>query len=71
MNRSYFVFEDLEDATDTKIHLSTCSHVTNRSEAPTTQWFGPFSTHEKAIGEAERIAASKTHGFRDAGCCLS
>ncbi len=70
MNNSYLVFEDLVDATDTKIHLATCGHAADRTRGPTTRWHGPFETYEGAVNFAEKVANQKKHGFRDAGCCL-
>jgi hypothetical protein len=63
----YWVFEDLDDATPVKIHKETCRFVQRRTNATTTQWYGPLN-----LQEAESAAAklSKTNGWHRAKCCL-
>ncbi|MCA9175221.1 MAG: hypothetical protein KDB14_12120 [Planctomycetales bacterium] len=68
---SFAVCEDLVDAGDTKIHNVTCGHFRNhKPNASTMEWHGPFDDYETARATAARIAGSKSHGFRDAGCCM-
>lgn len=68
----YVVFEDLDDATETKIHLASCPKYLRRKIGPTTvQWHGPFATVQEAVAVAARAAATKRHDYRRADCCLS
>jgi hypothetical protein len=68
---SYFVYEDLVDASETRIHDAQCHEVTGRKTgAETSRWHGPFETEAEARSTAERIAGTKRHPYRLAKCCL-
>lgn len=67
----YVVLEDLEHATETKVHADTCFHYRKRKRRATTvDWHGPYSSHAAATRVARTIAAGKRSGYRDAKCCL-
>lgn len=67
----YVVSEDLADAGEAKIHQETCGHYSGRDpDAPTMEWHGPFASYEEAVSTARRIAETKRHDYRDAGCCM-
>lgn len=67
----YVVYEDLADATETKVHLDSCGHYVGRDqEATTVRWHGPYSSHAEATRTAANVAADKSHGYRDAHCCF-
>ena len=68
---AYVVFEDLDDATETKVHRDSCRHYRERDrEATTVRWHGPYSSHVEATRTAAGIAAGKSYGHRDAKCCI-
>lgn len=68
---TYYVFEDLDDADDTKVHSAECRwFVSRKPNATTTRWHGPFETHREATTTARSIAERKRHGFRDCQHCL-
>ena len=61
----FVVFEDRDDATETKVHKESCRYYRNRKRnAPTTQWHGPFDTVEAAVSVARSIAEQKSHGVK-------
>jgi hypothetical protein len=67
MSVLYLVFEDLDDATQVKIHKSTCGHTKRPKETTTTRWHGPYDLKE-ATDKAKTIA--KTKGWDYAKCCM-
>lgn len=61
----FVVFEDLADATETKVHKDSCSYYFNRKpNAPTTRWHGPYETYEAAAAAARSIAQRKSYGVK-------
>ena len=59
----FVVFEDLDDATETKVHSNTCRHYVDRKlDATTTRWHGPFKNPEEAAQHARAIAERKSYG---------
>jgi hypothetical protein len=67
----YVVFEDIADATETKVHKASCPRYLNRkANASTTRWHGPFDTFQEAVDAATAIAMRKRYGVRrDPVCC--
>ena len=67
----FVVFEDLDDATETKIHKAGCPrYLGRRQNAPTTRWHGPFDTFEDAAAAARSIAEQKSYGVKlHPACC--
>ena len=67
----FVVYEDLADATETKVHKDSCSYYFGRKKsALTTRWHGPFETFEEAASTARSIAKSKSRGVKlHPGCC--
>ena len=68
---SFVVFEDFDDATETKIHRESCRHYLNRKlDASTVRWHGPFERLKDAEEHAESVATSKRHGVKaKPSCC--
>jgi hypothetical protein len=61
----FVVFEDLADATETKVHKDSCSYYFGRKKsAPTTRWHGPYKTREGAADAARAIAKNKSYGVK-------
>jgi len=71
-NAMFVVFEDLADATDTKVHDANCHYYLNRKkDATTVRWHGPFALMADAVNLAQSISDRKCQGvtLRPA-CCL-
>lgn len=67
----FVVFEDLADATETKVHKNHCSFYLKRKKtAPTTSWHGPYETFDEAESSARSIAQRKNYGVKSyPRCC--
>lgn len=67
----YVVFEDKDDATETKIHDESKKCYQNRKlNAKTTKWHGPFDTYKEAEELAKQIASNKQHSWKDCEKCM-
>lgn len=66
---SYFVFEDLVNATQVKIHQEKCGYVKN-NVTETTKWYECTSL-EEAESKAKELANKYGKGWKLAECCLS
>lgn len=65
---SYFVFEDLVNATQVKIHQQGCGFIGNNS-TETTKWH-ECSNLEEAESKAKELASTYGKGWKMAECCL-
>jgi len=65
---NYFVFEDLANATQVKIHQKTCGHV-NHNSAETTKWH-EFENLDDAESKATQLANQYGKGWKLAECCF-
>ena len=66
---SYSIMEDLADATEIKIHLSSCSYVVNHAPTTTTRWH-TVNDLEEAKRKAEEISKNYSKGWKEAECCM-
>src|SRR5438552_2371356 len=54
---SYYVSEDLVNASGPRVHAESCGNYARRKpNATTMKWHGPFATSDAALAHAERIA---------------
>lgn len=65
----YFVFEDLVNATQIKIHQDGCGHIGDNS-TETTKWH-EYSSLEEAESKAKELSNKYGKGWKLAECCLS
>lgn len=65
----FFVYEDLINATEVKIHSKNCPHL-NSKPTETTQWH-KCSSLEEAENKANEISKKYNKGWRRAKCCLA
>jgi len=67
----YVVFEDLEKATDPKLHSLKCTHYQNRDrKATTTKWHGPYNSFIEAWNLCQAIAKRQKMVPQLAKCCI-
>lgn len=65
----YFVFEDLEAATEVKIHRESCPYVRRRTPTSTTRWHGPYGI-DTARQKAEEVSRKYNMEYKPADCCM-
>ncbi len=66
----YWICEDLEGATEVKIHKEECGHETGRDrDAKTMEWHGPYD-YDEAKSRAEKLSIKYNKGWKNAGCCI-
>lgn len=66
----YVIFQDLADATETKIHKESCLRFLSRKRnAATVRWHGPYDGFEEARRVAESLAVAKRHGVNPRPSC--
>ena len=59
---TYFVFEDLANATQIKIHHEGCGHIGNNS-TETTKWYD-YSSLEEAESKAKELSLKYGKGWK-------
>jgi len=64
----FFIYEDLKNATEVKIHLENCGFV-DREPTETTLWHKCESIAE-AENKAGEISKKYNKGWRRAQCCF-
>lgn len=65
----YCIMEDLDDATEVKIHHDSCQYFVNHSVTTTTRWHR-VNDLETARKRAEEIAKNYSKGWKEAECCM-
>jgi len=65
---NYFVYEDLVNATQVKIHQEKCGHVKN-VPTETTKWY-EFESLDEAESKATELANHYGKGWKLAECCF-
>ena len=66
---AYCIMEDLDDATEVKIHRDSCQYFVNHTPTTTTRWH-TVNDLETARERAEAIAQNYTKGWKEAECCM-
>ena len=68
LKKIYYVFEDLANATDIKIHKYPCNFIHLAGNTATTRWHGPY-TYDEAVRIAKQLAQSHGNDWRFAHWC--
>jgi len=66
---TYFVYEDLKNATSVKIHKENCGFV-DRKPTDTTKWH-EFGSLDEAESKATELANQYGKGWKLAECCFN
>ena len=66
---NYFVFEDLANATQVKIHRENCGNIHNKP-TETTKWH-EFGSLDEAESKATELTNKYGKGWKLAECCFN